>query len=90
MADLVQNAAGMSQQWEMGLANLGMGAPSGRFIAGTLAGMIAVWAIRPEIAFSPDGSAKDWELTGSGQRPQTSIPWWGMAAIPGVIFATFF
>lgn len=76
--------------WESGLASLGMATPAKRFVVGTAVGAALVWAFRPEAAYDANGQPKSWVMIADPSQDSTSVPWWGLAMIPGVIFSTFF
>lgn len=76
-------------KFETSLATMGMATPARRFIVGTAAGALIVWAMRPSSSYDESGQARDWTLA-SDDPNATSLPWWGLAMIPGVIFSTFF
>lgn len=76
-------------RFESSLASMGMATPARRFIVGTAAGALLVWALRPSSSYDEQGQAKSWTIV-SSDPDATSLPWWGLAMIPGVIFSTFF
>jgi len=74
---------------KVGLASLGLGTPAARFVAGTALGVVLVWALRPQIAFTPDGQAKPLTLLVPPEQESTPLPWYFLALIPGAIAGTF-
>lgn len=91
MAQALRNAVEQAQGSSLGesLSTLGMATPQRRFIVGTALGAIIVWAVRPSVAFNERGEAKDSVFTGDPHGDNTSLPWYALAAIPGVLMAVF-
>jgi hypothetical protein len=89
MAEILDRAIS-SSQLEQSLAGLGMDTAPKRAIVGYAVGTALVWAIRPDVCFDANGDPKPWVLLGQQTGSDaTSLPWWGLAAIPAVIFSVF-
>jgi hypothetical protein len=76
---------------ESALASLGMGSPSGRFIAGFTIGSIIAWALRPNVAFNPDSIPRPFTplADDSEKAESTFMTWWMLGIMGGAVFSTF-
>lgn len=86
-AEILERPAGAAYQGA--LATLGMATPVQRFAVGTAIGALIVYAARPSISFYQDGTPKPWALTAAESEDSTSVPFWALAALPGVLGAVF-
>lgn len=71
------------------LAQLGLGEPISRFAVGSAVGAVVTWAVRPSLAFFPDGSPKPWTFFADPGEESTALPWYALAILPGVLFSVF-
>lgn len=79
---------GFFDNFEKGLANIGFDTPLKRFFGGTALGALAVYALKPPVAFNSDGSPRQWKYLASQGESGTVAPWYILATIPGIVFST--
>jgi hypothetical protein len=86
--DILSSKSSSVERFFEGLGNIGLGSPTTRFVFGTVVTGLAVWAIRPEVAFDGNGVPRSWKPM-SSDSGATLVPWWVWALTGGVVFSTF-
>ncbi len=67
-------------------------APAGRMIVGGAAGWAVMELVKPDFAYTADGSARPWSFSqGGADNPElaTAVPWWVGPAAGAFICGTF-
>lgn len=81
------------QTIETALTAVGLTTPTRRFIAFGLGVGAIIYLSKPGFAFDGDGNSRPWTCFTLGSSddpdaiPSTSIPWWLLAAIVGLLAA---
>jgi len=67
----------------------GTSTPLGRVAVFGLAGTTFAYAVRPEMSFNKDGSARPWIVFDSKNPEATLFPYWAYGLVPAVLFGIF-
>lgn len=73
-----------------GLAAVGLGTYSGRFIFASVAGFGLQLALKPSVSYTKEGRMKPFTLlSGKNEKDATWVPWWSWSLVPGLVAVLF-